>query len=651
MCGFAGIVTTASLRREALETIAETMSARIVHRGPDDKGIWTEPSAGVAFGFRRLAIIDLTAQGHQPMSSPSGRYTLVFNGEIFNYELLRRPLESDGWRFNGHSDTEVICAAFERWGIEAAVRKFIGMFAIAVWDAVDRRLSLIRDRLGIKPLYYYHRPGILTFGSELKALVAGPDFDASLDVNALAAYLRYLYVPAPQTIYRHARKLLPGHILSIQNVADSLPDSVPYWSLSDAYRTGRQNTFDGTDSEVVQELTALLTDAVRLRMQADVPLGALLSGGIDSSTVVALMQANSSRPTRTFSIAFPGTEYDESIHAARIAKRLGTDHTEMAVTGEDALAIVPRLPELFDEPFADASQIPTYLVCKLARQDVTVALSGDGGDELFAGYDRYVEGARIIAGINKFPRRIRKASGALVGKVSAQAWDRSYRAAATFIPGLTPHRLVGGKIRKLGSLLEHDSEDDMYRFLLSAWQNPETLVAKSGTSPSRVEEELSKTGGMPLLDRMMLLDQQTYLPDDLLAKVDRASMAVSLEARVPILDHRVVEFSWRLKPQHKVRNGRGKWVLRQVLYGLVEPELVDRPKMGFSVPIGDWLRGPLRSWGEELLFSTEEASRRFLQLEKTRPRWDQLQSGDDRAALSFWAVLMFESWRRHWEPV
>jgi len=648
MCGFAGIVTTASLRREALEAIAETMSAPIAHRGPDDKGSWTEPSAGVAFGFRRLAIIDLSVQGHQPMTSASGRYTLVFNGEVYNYERLRRPLEAEGWTFTGHSDTEVICAAFERWGIEAAVKQFVGMFAIAVWDASARRVSLIRDRLGIKPLFYYHRPGILTFGSELKALVAGPDFDATLDENALAAYLRYLYVPAPQTIYRHARKLLPGHILSIDNVAESLPDSAAYWSLSEAYRIGRQNMFDGSDSEAVEELATLLGDAVRLRMHADVPLGALLSGGIDSSTVVALMQANSSRPTRTFSIAFPGTEYDESIHAARIAKRLGTDHTEMAVTGDDALAIVPQLPQLFDEPFADASQIPTYLVCKLARQDVTVALSGDGGDELFAGYDRYLQGEKIISRLRYVPSGVRRVASAAVGAASEQTWDRTYRTAARLIPSLAAHNRVGGKIRKFGNLLGYDSEEDMYRFLLSAWQNPEELLTKPGASRSRVEEELSKTSTMPLLDRMMLLDEQTYLPDDLLAKVDRASMAVSLEARVPLLDHRVVEFAWRLKPEHKVRNGRGKWLLRQVLYGLVEPELVDRPKMGFSVPVGDWLRGPLRDWAEELLFSNQVESRRYLQLGKTRPGWDRLQSGDDRAALSFWAVLMFESWRRHW---
>ncbi|MDP9201667.1 MAG: asparagine synthase (glutamine-hydrolyzing) [Gemmatimonadota bacterium] len=641
-------MTTAFLRREALESIAETMSAQIAHRGPDDKGCWSEPAAGVAFGFRRLAIIDLSAQGHQPMRSASGKFTLVFNGEIYNYEQIRRVLEGEAWHFSGHSDTEVICAAFERWGIEAAVKKFVGMFAIAVWDASNRQLSLIRDRLGIKPLYYYHRPGILTFGSELKVLAAGPDFDATLDKDALAAYLRYLYVPAPHTIYRHARKLLPGHILSVSSVGESLPDSAVYWSLSQAYDSGQKNKFEGSDSEATQELAALLSDAVRLRMQADVPLGALLSGGIDSSTVVALMQANSSRPTRTFSIAFPGTAHDESIHAARIAKRLGTDHTEMAVTGDDALAIVPQLPEMFDEPFADASQIPTYLVCKLARQNVTVALSGDGGDELFAGYDRYVQGARIIGGLKHVPSGVRRAVGAAVGTASGAAWDRTYRRTASLMPGLSPRRFAGAKIRKLGKLLRHDSEDEMYRSLLSAWQNPERLLTHPGISTTRVEEEFSKTRSMPLLDRMLLLDQQTYLADDLLAKVDRASMAVSLEARVPLLDHRVVEFAWRLKHNHKVRDGRGKWLLRQVLYNFVEPELVDRPKMGFSVPIGDWLRGPLRSWAEELLFTKTAASDRFLELEKTRPGWDLLQRGDNEMALAFWAVLMFEAWRRHW---
>jgi asparagine synthase (glutamine-hydrolysing) len=648
MCGFAGILTAAPLRREALEAIAETMSAQIAHRGPDDSGCWSEPGAGIAFGFRRLAIIDLSAQGHQPMRSHSGKYTLVFNGEIYNYQALRRRLEVDGWRFNGQSDTEVICAAFERWGIEGAVKKFIGMFAIAVWDASTRHVSLIRDRLGIKPLFYFHRPGILTFGSELKALVAGPEFDATVDERALAAYLRYLYVPAPQTIYRHARKLLPGHILSVDNVAGSLPESTAFWSLDEAYHTGRQNPFEGSDSEAVQELSVLLSDAVRLRMQADVPLGALLSGGIDSSTVVALMQASTSRQTRTFSIAFPGSDHDESIHAARVAQRLGTDHTELAVTGADALAVVPQLPELFDEPFADPSQIPTYLVCKLARRSVTVALSGDGGDEVFAGYERYVQGERIIGGLRPIPTALRQAAGTAMGRVSAKTWERLAHRAAVVIPGLATHRFVGNKIRKFGNLLRHESEDTMYRSLLSVWQNPENLLTHPRNSQSRIEKELSKTAAMPLLDRMMLLDQQTYLADDLLAKVDRASMAVSLEARVPLLDHRVVEFAWRLKPDQKVRDGKGKWLLRQVLYSLVDPSLVDRPKVGFSVPLGDWLRDPLRGWAEDLLFGGMPESERLLQIGKTRPAWLRLQNGDDGAALDFWAVLMFESWRRRW---
>jgi len=624
------------------------MNGRIAHRGPDDKGCWSEPGSGVAFGFRRLSIIELSALGHQPMQSGTQRFTLVFNGEIFNHHEIRRSLEGDGWKFKGHSDTEVICAAFERWGIEAAVRKFIGMFAIAAWDASTRRLSLIRDRLGIKPLYYYHRPGILTFGSELKALAAAPDFDSTVDTDALAAFLRYLYIPAPQTIYRHARKLLPGTILTIDGVNESLPEPVAYWSLADAYASGAANAFEGSDDEAVTELSTLLSDAVRLRMEADVPLGALLSGGIDSSLVVALMQANSTRPTRTFSIAFPGTSYDESKHAANVATRLGTDHTEMAVTGEDALSVVPDLPEIYDEPFADASQIPTFLVCKLARRDVTVALSGDGGDELFAGYDRYVQGERIIGGLSLVPSGVRRAVGSAVGAASAAGWDRTYRRAAAFVPTLPAQRFAGRKIRKLGSLLSHGTQDDMYRFLLSAWQNPEHLLLDSRVTKSRVEEELSRTGALPLLDRMMLLDQQTYLADDLLAKVDRASMAVSLEARVPLLDHRVVEFSWRLRSRHKIRAGRGKWALRQVLYSHIEPALVDRPKMGFSVPIGDWLRGPLRGWAEDLLFSQRSGSDRFLRLENTRPAWNQLQSGEDETALSLWAVLMFESWSRHW---
>ncbi len=624
------------------------MSAPIVHRGPDDQGCWTEPAAGVAFGFRRLAIIDLSPQGHQPMRSVSGRYTLVFNGEIYNYPQIRDVLKAEGSNFRGHSDTEVICAAFERWGIKDSVKKFNGMFAIAVWDAKQQRLSLVRDRLGIKPLFYYSRPGTLTFGSELKALVAGPEFDGTLDEDALAAYLRYLYVPAPKTIYRYARKLLPGHILSIDSVAESLPDSVSYWSLEDAYRSGAQNIFDGSDAEAVEELTTLLSDAVGIQMRADVPLGALLSGGIDSSVVAALMQVNAVRPIRTFSIAFPESEHDESIHALRVARSLGTDHTEMAVSSAEALAVIPHLPDLFDEPLADPSQIPTYLVCKLARQEVTVALSGDGGDEVFGGYQRYVQGERIIGALAHVPRALRQAAGFALGGASTSAWDRTYRAAIGAMPNLPATRLAGTKIRKLGNLLRQDGEDKMYRSLLSAWQDPAHLLGGSSESVSRLEEELSKSRKLPLLDRMMLLDQQTYLADDLLAKLDRSSMAVSLEARVPLLDHRVVEFGWRLKANQKIREGKGKWLLRQVVYGLVKRDLVDRPKVGFSVPIGSWLRGPLRSWAEDILSSRSSEGGQFLDLAGTRPSWDRLKNGDDEPALAVWAVLMFQAWQQRW---
>jgi asparagine synthase (glutamine-hydrolysing) len=649
MCGIAGVMTAADTREDALLRRVESMSACIRHRGPDDSGSWAEPRSGVAFGFRRLSIIDVSAAGHQPMASASGRFTIVFNGEVYNYVEIRQELERDGSGFRGHSDTEVILAAFERWGIAASVKRFIGMFAIAAWDAESRTLSLIRDRLGIKPVYYFHRPGLLTFGSELKALVGDPEFDRTIDESALTAYLRYLYVPAPLTIYRAARKLLPGHILTITDVVASLPEPVPYWSLDEVYRAGRAAPFEGSDEDAVDELRRLLSDAVRLRMRSDVPMGALLSGGIDSTTVVALMQANATQPTRTFSIGFPGTAHDEAADAARIAAALGTDHTEMSVTGDDALGVVPMLPDLFDEPFADPSQIPTYLVCRLARRDVTVALSGDGGDEVFAGYERYIQGERIIGALQRVPRAIRRVAGAGIRSSSAQFWDRAYRSVAPVIDRGGRHRLAGEKIRKLGNLLGGATESDMYRVLMSAaWQDPATRVSHEGAGSTRIEQLLARHRDLPLLDRMMLVDQQTYLADDLLAKVDRASMAVSLEARVPLLDHRVLELAWRFDRRLKVRDGRGKWALRQVLYGFVDPALVDRPKTGFSVPIGAWLRGPLRPWAEELLFGTVRGEDAWLSTERVRGAWLQLQRGGDEMALALWAAVMFQAWRARW---
>ncbi|HEX7049651.1 MAG TPA: asparagine synthase (glutamine-hydrolyzing) [Longimicrobiales bacterium] len=648
MCGFAGILTSTPHTAEALDQAVRRMTAPITHRGPDDEGTWLDAAAGIALGFRRLSIIDLSAHGHQPMCSPAGRFTVVFNGEVYNHGALRTELEREGVRFRGHSDTEVVAAAFERWGIARSVRQFIGMFAIAAWDVERRRLALIRDRLGIKPLFVRAVPGLVTFGSELKALAAGPEFDRTLDTDALSAYLRYLYVPAPATIYRNVRKLLPGHILMIDAPSAPLPASTPYWEVEDAVGRGRDAVFEGSDDDAVAELERLLTDAVRLRMQADVPLGALLSGGIDSSTVVALMQAAAPGRVRTFSIGFTDEAHNEAPHAARVAEHLGTDHTELVLDGTDALAVVPRLPEMFDEPLADPSQIPTHLVCALAREQVVVALSGDGGDEVFAGYNRYLAGAGMIRRLGRVPRPMRRLAAAAMTGVSTQAWDRAYGALAPLLPSPLRVRLPGEKIGKLGHLLARDSEAAMYRSLLSAWQHPEHVLRQAETGESRVEEMLDRTRDLTLLDRMMATDQATYLADDLLAKVDRASMAVSLEVRVPLIDHRVVEFGWRLPSSLKIRGGRGKWLLRQVLYRHVPEALVERPKVGFTVPIAAWLRGPLRAWAEDLLDSERLEADEILSAAPIRRAWHAFQSGHDGLALALWTVLIFQAWRERW---
>jgi asparagine synthase (glutamine-hydrolysing) len=650
MCGIAGIRTTSPTLAPRVREIAESMSACIVHRGPDDEGAWAAAEAGVAFGFRRLSIIDLSPAGHQPMQSASGRFTVVFNGEAYNYVEVRAELEGRGCRFRGDSDTEVILHAFEQWGIESGIRRFIGMFAIAVWDAEERRLSLIRDRLGVKPLFYTTQPGLLLFGSELKSIAAVPEFDRTLDEDAVSAYLRYLYVPAPLTIYRHARKLLPGHILSVGPVPGAALTSVPYWSVDEAYRLARANPFDGTDAEAVAELRRLLSDSVRLRMRSDVPMGALLSGGIDSSTVVALMQQHAAAPVRTFSIGFPGTEHDESDAAAGVAHALGTDHTPLAVTGEEALATIPQLPDIFDEPLADPSQLPTYLVCRLARQHVTVALTGDGGDEVFAGYERYIQGERLIRMIDRLPRAAALLAGSVLTGPSTAAWDIAYRIAAPVFDPARRHRLAGQKMLKLGGLLRETTPSSMYESLLAVgWRDPSRIMTHPALSRTRVEELLDRYADRPLLDRMMLTDQQVYLADDLLAKVDRASMAVSLEAREPLLDHRLIEFSWRLDRRFKIRDGRGKWVLKEVLYSLVDRSLVDRPKTGFTVPIAAWLRGPLRHWAEELLLDRRMTAP-WLSNAAAESAWSAFLRGRDELALGLWALVMLHAWRARWAP-
>jgi asparagine synthase (glutamine-hydrolysing) len=645
MCGLTGFFSNRNQGSDEMRAVAARMADAIVHRGPDDSGVWVDSGAGIALGFRRLAIVDLSAQGHQPMRSASGRYIIVFNGEVYNHRSLRRELESDGCRFRGHSDTEVILAAFERWGIERATRRFVGMFAIGVWDVSRQELSLIRDRLGIKPLFVYHRDGLVSFGSELKALLAGPEFDRTLNTSALTSYLRYLYVPAPQSIFRHAFKLLPGHILTIADPAAPIPASVPFWSAETVAGAGQAAQFSGGDDEAVAELETVLSDAVRLRMQADVPLGALLSGGIDSSLVVALMQASADRPVKTFTIGFDQREFDEAAHARAVAKHLGTDHTELHLTGRDALAVIPRLAEMFDEPLADPSQIPTYLVCELARREVTVALTGDGGDELFGGYNRYIHGERLIAGFERWPSVLRRLSASGLTSVSPRAWNRMRDSLRPAFPAAGAPRHLGEKIHKLGGLLRAGSTPDMYRSLLSAWQDPENLVVGgvATRTPAFAANGDSRFG---LIERMMRADQTSYLPDDLLAKVDRASMAVSLEARVPILDHRVVELSWRLPRKFKVRDGRGKWILRQILYKHVPQAMVDREKMGFSVPLAQWLAGPLRNWAGDLLVS--EGTGGLLRGTLVRSEWDKFLAGDSTNAAGIWALVMFRAWQKRW---
>jgi len=644
MCGLAGIFTGARWSAEELQRATSRMSATIAHRGPDDDGIWVDAAGAVGLGFRRLAIVDLSEHGHQPMRSANGRYVIIFNGEVYNHRSLRRELESSGWGFRGHSDTEVILAAFEQWGIERAVRRFIGMFAIAVWDVRKRELSLIRDRLGIKPLFVYQHDGLVSFGSELKALLAGPEFDREISTSALTSYLRYLYVPAPQCIFRHVVKLPPGHILTISDPSAPLRPAVPFWSAQTAAADGHTTQFVGGDEEAISELETLLTDAVRLRMQADVPLGALLSGGIDSSTVVALMQASADRPVKTFTIGFDHHEFDEAGHARAVARHLGTDHTELCLTGSDALAVVPRLAEMFDEPFADPSQIPTFLVCELARGEVTVALTGDGGDELFGGYNRYIQGERLIAGFERWPSLLRRFSASGLTSVSPRNWNRMRDTLRPVFPIAGRTRLLGEKLHKIGGLLREDSTDDMYRSLLSAWQDPEDFVV--GGNIVANDAATKSESPLGLMERMMLADQTTYLPDDLLAKLDRASMAVSLEARVPILDHRVVELSWRLPRKFKVRDGRGKWILRQILHKHVPPALVDREKMGFSVPLTGWLAGPLRNWAGDLLLSGD--SEGLLRSSVVRREWDRFLAGDSTNAAGIWAVVMFRAWQNRW---
>ena len=639
MCGIAGFLDAGrSATAEQAAARTRAMSDAIAHRGPDDSDTWVDPAAGIGLGHRRLSIIDLSPLGRQPMHSDGGRYVISYNGEVYNFAELRAELDGLGHRFRSGSDTEVMLAACRQWGPEHAVTRFVGMFAIALWDRETATLRLIRDRIGVKPLYWCRRDGVLLFGSELKALMAHPAWHGTIDIEAVAAFARYSYVPGTATIFRDVHKLAPGTILTAQAGAE--PRIAPYWRLRDAVAAKPIED----EQDAVAELDTILRASVRGRMIADVPLGAFLSGGIDSSTVVALMQAQSNRKVRTFSIGFREPGYDEARHAKEVAAHLGTDHTELYVTPREAIDVVPHLPKWFDEPFADSSQIPTCLVSAMTRQHVTVALSGDGGDELFAGYLRYRMVDQVWRRFGWLPADLRGACGAALGALPEPLLDRASR--------LLPKRLrplnAGRKAHRLAALLAQPAEDSLFLELAAIWPGDGTLVPGS-TGALRLRPEPGLACALPdAVSRMQYYDTINYLPDDIMTKVDRCSMAVALEAREPLLDHRVVEFAWRLPRRFKYDGKQTKRLLRQVLYRYVPPELVERPKMGFSIPLGAWLRGELRDWAEGLLSRKRLAADGIFAADEVRRLWDEHQGQQANRENVLWNVLMFQAWKEHY---
>lgn len=647
MCGFSGFLGGAP--NIGFEAVLRAMGDALLHRGPDDGGVWWDPAAQIGLSHRRLSILDLSPAGHQPMVSPCERFVMAFNGEIYNHLLLRTELDkarlAPNWR--GHSDTETLLAGFDAWGIKATVERCIGMFAFAVWDKQTRTLTLGRDRLGEKPLYYgWQRAGrdaVFLFGSELKALKVHPAFSATISRDALCLFMRHNNVPGTHTIYRGIYKLAPGCLLT---VSQSRPEALieTYWSGAVAAVQGVSKPFAGSSSEAVDALEALLKDAVRQQMMADVPLGAFLSGGVDSSTVVALMQAQSNRPVKSFSIGFSEDVYNEAIYAKDVARHLGTDHTELYVTPQQAMDVIPRLPTLYDEPFADSSQIPTFLVSQLARQHVTVSLSGDAGDELFCGYNRYQLTASLWKKLSAVPLPLRRALAWGLTRLSPQSLNRL----AAYTPAAKRWANVGEKLHKGAGVMAAGSAAELYRGMVSQWADPADLVL-GGTEPDTLLTGLQPTlAGLNDVERMMALDMLTYLPDDILTKVDRAAMGVSLETRVPFLDHRVVEFAWRLPLEYKLRYENNsyttKWALRQVLFRHVPRALIERPKMGFGVPIDGWLRGPLRDWAEDLLNESRLKQEGYFNPAPIRQKWTEHLSGQRNWQHQLWCGLMFQAW-------
>ena len=651
MCGIVGLIT--DNKSIDLEKNVLTMANKLEHRGPDDAGVWLDKKLNVAFGHRRLAVIDITTAGHQPMLSHCGRYVIVFNGEIYNHLALRDELEktnkskstslkSNQINWKGRSDTETLLECISLWGVEKTLEVLVGMFAFALWDLRDNSLILARDRFGEKPLYYGWVNDIFIFGSELKSIRSFSEFNNPINRDALALYFQYSVIPAPHSIYQEIFKLEPGHFLSLQKNRLKQKDIKikPYWQLKNVVNSGIANLIK-TESEAIKALKNTLIESVSMQSVADVPLGAFLSGGIDSSLIAALMQEQSSRPIETFTVGFDEVGFDESIYASAVAKHLGTNHHELRVTPDDARAVIPQLHQLYDEPFADSSQIPTYLICQAARQKVTVAISGDAGDELFGGYNRYLYGPNIWNKLKWMPPFLRSALGSSIQGISIEKWDSF----SNLLKGRYAISSLGSKAHKIAYRFKAaDSFDNFYRSIVTDWSQDVSLVIDANRLAIKLDNISQFNNHSEAAHRMMIWDIQTYLPDDILTKVDRAAMGVSLETRIPFLDHRVVELAWRLPLNMKIRDGQGKWALRQVLYKYVPSKLIERPKTGFAIPIGLWLRGPLRQWAESLLESSRLSQEGYLDVALVRQIWKEHLSGKSDWTSRLWSILMFQSW-------
>ena len=642
MCGITGFIE--KTEKKIAESNLNLMVQEIKHRGPDSNGIWYDENNGIGLAHARLSILDLTSAGHQPMASYSERYIISFNGEIYNHLLLRENLKKSGiniiWR--GHSDTETLLACIDTWGLEKTIKKCSGMFAIVIFDKKENSIYLIRDRMGEKPLYYGVQNGVFLFGSELKALKRHPAFQGEIDRNSLALQLKYNYIPTPYSIYKGIKKLTPGTILKVgvnskyANI-EAIGIPVDFWSLKEVAINGQSNIYTGNAIEAVNDLNKLLLQSVKEQMEADVPLGAFLSGGIDSSLIVSLMQSQSSSPVETFSIGFDEEGYNEAIYAKQIAQYLGTKHTELYVSALDAMSVIPKLSSLYDEPFSDSSQIPTYLVSAMTKSSVTVSLSGDAGDELFGGYNRYLWTRKIWAKVKFMPPSVRRFIAWGMKSVSPIVWNKILRQIVSM-------PLPGDKIHKLANLLPAQSAEDFYFYLISHWHDVDNIVIGSEYSADPVVNNSAKLDLGSIEQNMMYLDSMSYLPDDILTKVDRAAMGVSLETRIPFLNHHVVEFAYQLPLSMKIQNGESKWILKQVLDKYIPREMMERPKMGFGVPIDTWLRGPLRDWAESLLDESRLKQEGFFHAEPIRKKWNEHLSGSHNWQHHLWDVLMFQAW-------